>query len=41
MQLKKIAALAGTTQAKVDMSGLGGPGGTVANQAVKETPYIG
>ena len=40
-QLKKIAALAGTTQAKVDMSGLGGPGGTVANQAVKETPYIG
>lgn len=41
VQLKKIAALAGTTQAKVDMSGLGGPGGTVANQAVKETPYIG
>ncbi len=40
-QLKKIAALAGTTQAKVDMSGLGGPGGTVANQVVKETPYIG
>ena len=40
-QLAKIAALAGTTQAKVDMSGLGGPGGTVANQAVKETPYIG
>ena len=40
-QLKKIAALAGPTQAKVDMSGLGGPGGTVANQAVKETPYIG
>lgn len=40
-QLKKIAALAGTTQAKVDMSGLGGPGGTVVNQAVKETPYIG
>lgn len=40
-QLKKIAALAGTTQVKVDMSGLGGPGGTVANQAVKETPYIG
>jgi hypothetical protein len=41
VQLKKIAALAGTTQAKVDMSGMGGPGGTVANQAVKETPYIG
>lgn len=41
VQLKKIATLAGTTQAKVDMSGLGGPGGTVANQAVKETPYIG
>lgn len=40
-QLKKIAALAGTTQAKVDMSGLGGPGGTVTNQVVKETPYIG
>lgn len=40
-QLKKIAALAGPTQAKVDMSGLGGPGGTVANQVIKETPYIG
>lgn len=41
-QLKKIAALAKPTHAKVDRSGMGGPGGINASGSVsEETPYIG
>ncbi len=40
-QLKKIAALAVSAQAKADMSGLGGPGGLNSASNIGETPYVG
>jgi len=39
--LKKIVALAASAPAKADMSGMGGPGGTVAVNKNEEKPYIG